>query len=72
MSERATGTVRRMNASRGYGFIESRDGLSRFFHRSMCLTPYELLHDGCVVYFTPDEHERGPRAKDIQKLRVAD
>lgn len=68
---RLVGIVRRMNFARGYGFIESGDGQSRFFHRTMCDTPYEILRDGDAVYFTPDDtSDKGARALHVQKLRT--
>jgi CspA family cold shock protein len=55
---------------RGFGFIQSEDGRSVFFHRSEVLrVSFVELHEGQVVEFVVEDTSQGPKAR---RVRVAD
>jgi cold shock CspA family protein len=62
-----TGTIRTLNADRGFGFIRGEDGNEYFFHRSELRggLNFEQLRQGQRVSFQPRESDKGPRAADI-------
>ena len=65
----AQGTIRRLLEQRGFGFIQSDDGRSVFFHRSEVLhVPFSDLQEGQVVEFVVEETPQGPKAR---RVRVA-
>jgi CspA family cold shock protein len=65
----AQGTIRRLLEQRGFGFIQSEDGRSVFFHRSEVLhVPFSELQEGQVVEFAVEETPQGPKAR---RVRVA-
>ncbi|HXH10937.1 MAG TPA: cold shock domain-containing protein [Alphaproteobacteria bacterium] len=65
----AQGTIRRLLEQRGFGFIQSDDGRSVFFHRSEVLhVPFSELQEGQVVEFVVEETPQGPKAR---RVRVA-
>jgi len=65
----AQGTIRRLLEQRGFGFIQSDDGRSVFFHRSEVLhVPFSELQEGQVVDFVVEETPQGPKAR---RVRVA-
>jgi len=67
------GSIIRVHATKGFGFILDEDGHSRFFHISGFLgdqTLFEQLQEGEPVQFTPIIHENGLRASEVEVLRV--
>jgi len=65
MPERLTGTVTRLLADKGFGFIEAPDGSEYFFHRSAA-PAFALLHADALVSFDPTMGPKGPRAEDVR------
>lgn len=72
------GTVIKLFADKGYGFIRGSDGVNRFFHASFVeKKQFDTLqaHDaeagvtGTPVEFDPTETERGQQAHKVQPLR---
>jgi CspA family cold shock protein len=61
------GTVKKIIADRGFGFIRSEDGREIFFHRT-CLQgcAFENLREGQAVDFEIEEATRGPRANNVR------
>lgn len=61
------GTVKRIVADKGFGFIKAEDGYEYFFHKSALQdTQLERLAPGMNVEFTPSsKSEKGPRAEDV-------
>ena len=60
------GTVKRFNASKGYGFIEGSDGTDYFAHfQEIQSEGYKTLKEGASVNFEAGEGEKGPVAKNI-------
>jgi CspA family cold shock protein len=63
----ATGTVKKVIADRGFGFIAAEDGKEYFFHRSGVEAPLEFdnLRGGERVSFEIEANPKGPRAVKI-------
>jgi len=69
MSERVTGTVKWFNASKGYGFIERKDGPDVFVHFSAIQTDgFKTLDEGQKVEFTIEQGPKGLQAANVIKL----
>jgi CspA family cold shock protein len=63
------GSVKMFNKEKGYGFIRTEDGKDVFFHHSSILMDgYKTAETGEPVEFEVEDSDRGPRAKNIQKL----
>lgn len=63
----ATGTVKRLVKTRGFGFILAPDGVELFFHRSALQgTGFDLLEEGQAVEFDAEQGEKGPRAANVK------
>ncbi len=63
----ATGTVKKVVADRGFGFITAEDGKEYFFHRSG-LQPsldFDRLVGGERVSFEVEQSPKGPRAVQV-------
>jgi len=61
------GTVKKIIADRGFGFIRGEDGREVFFHRSgLQGIAFESLREGQVVDFDLEEATRGPRANNVR------
>jgi cold shock protein len=65
-----TGTIVRIVAQRGFGFIQEPDGKELFFHASGVVgtTPFDDLREGQAVTYdkTRDDRGRGERAVNVQ------
>ena len=65
-----TGTIVRIVAQRGFGFIQEQDGNELFFHASGVIgsTPFDSLREGQTVTYekTRDDRGRGDRAVNVQ------
>jgi CspA family cold shock protein len=64
----ATGTVKRIVADRGFGFIAAEDEKEYFFHRSG-LDPsleFDRLAEGTSVEFDVETSPKGPRAVRVR------
>ena len=65
----ANGIVKWFNDSKGYGFIEQEDGPDVFVHHSAInATGFRSLNEGDRVSFEIEVGERGPAAKNVEKL----
>ena len=63
------GSVKMFNKEKGYGFIRTEDGKDVFFHHSsIIMDGYKTAETGEPVEFEVEDSDRGPRAKNIQKL----
>ncbi len=63
----ASGTVKKVVADRGFGFITAEDGKEYFFHRSG-LQPsldFDRLVGGERVSFEVEQSPKGPRAVQV-------
>jgi CspA family cold shock protein len=65
-----TGTIVRIVAQRGFGFIQEQDGKEVFFHASgvVGVTPFDSLQEGQPVSYEKqqDDRGRGERAVNVQ------
>lgn len=64
----ATGTIKKVVADRGFGFIVAEDGKEYFFHRS-AVDPgldFDRLSGGEAVEFEIEASAKGPRAARVR------
>jgi len=65
----AEGTVKWFNERKGFGFISQDDGEDVFVHfSSINMTGFKKLEEGDRVSFEVEEGDRGPQAKNVEKL----
>jgi len=64
----ATGTIKRIVADRGFGFIAADDTKEYFFHRSAVdeSLDFDRLRGGEKVEFTIEQNPKGPRAARVR------
>jgi cold shock protein len=63
------GTIKKLVADRGFGFIAAEDGTEYFFHRSG-LDPtlnFDTLNGGERVQFEIEASQKGPRAHRVRR-----
>ena len=62
-----TGTVKKIVAERGFGFITAEDGQEYFFHRSGLDSSlnFDSLNGGEAVSFEVEASQKGPRATRV-------
>jgi CspA family cold shock protein len=63
-----TGTINRVVADRGFGFIEAEDDKEYFFHRSSldATLDFDTLKGGEKVEFEIEASPKGPRAAQVR------
>jgi CspA family cold shock protein len=63
-----SGTVKKVQSDRGFGFIAANDGQEYFFHRSSLDTSldFDRLNGGEAVEFEIERSEKGPRAGRVR------
>ena len=63
----ASGTVKKVVADRGFGFITGEDGKDYFFHRDgvSASLDFDRLVGGEQVTFDIESNPRGPRAANV-------
>lgn len=63
-----TGTIKKLVADRGFGFITAEDGKEYFFHRGGLDTSLEFdrLSGGERVEFEIETSPKGPRATQVR------
>lgn len=60
------GTVKRLVADKGFGFILGPDGQEYFFHHTGVMDGrFNELREGQPVTFDPVSSNKGPRAEDV-------
>lgn len=65
------GIVKWFNDQKGFGFIKKEDGSDIFVHYSgINGKGYKTLAEGDSVTFDIEEGDKGPAAKNVQKLRA--
>ena len=61
------GTLKRLVANKGFGFVQAADGAEYFFHHSACTgVRFEELQEGQAVTFETAQGPKGPRAENIR------
>ena len=70
-----TGRVKRLVKDRGFGFIQTDDGVEYFFHRSAVqggrqrnMSGYDELEEGHRVSFDEEGSSKGPRATNVERM----
>ena len=60
----STGTIKKLVADRGFGFITAEDGKDYFFHRGGLVggADFDRLVGGEKVEFQVEQSPKGPRA----------
>jgi cold shock protein len=63
----ANGTIKKVVADRGFGFITGEDGKDYFFHRDSLVAPmsFDRLDGGERVAFEVEAGPKGPRANQV-------
>ena len=63
-----TGTIKKVIADRGFGFIAAEDGKEYFFHRNglQSSLDFDRLMGGERVTFEVEASPKGPRATDVR------
>jgi cold shock protein len=63
----ATGTIKKVVADRGFGFITADDAKEYFFHRNSLDTSldFDRLNGGEKVSFEIEQSPKGPRANRV-------
>jgi CspA family cold shock protein len=66
VTDREVGVVKWFNATKGYGFIERKNGNDVFVHYSAITSSgYRSLEEGQRVEFTVVDGKKGPQAQDV-------
>lgn len=63
-----TGTIKKLVAERGFGFIAAEDGTEYFFHRSGTEAEFDSLQGGERVNFEVESSPKGPRAAKVRVI----
>jgi CspA family cold shock protein len=68
-----TGTIKKLVADRGFGFITADDSKEYFFHRDGLdrSLDFDRLNGGEKVQFEIEQSPKGPRAKNVQAASEA-
>ena len=63
----ATGTIKKVVADRGFGFITGEDGKDYFFHRDGLTSTlnFDRLNGGEKVEFEIEQSPKGSRARNV-------
>ena len=65
----AEGIVKWFNDKKGYGFIEQEEGGDVFVHHSAInMSGFKSLTEGERVTFEIEEGNKGPAAKNVERL----
>jgi CspA family cold shock protein len=60
------GTIKRLIADKGFGFVAGPDGSEYFFHQSACQgVRFDQLREGQAVTFQAGQGPKGPRAEQV-------
>jgi CspA family cold shock protein len=66
--EMPTGTIKKLVADRGFGFVAGEDGKDYFFHRSGTEVNFDSLQGGEKVSFEIEQSPKGPRARAVRTV----
>jgi CspA family cold shock protein len=66
--EMPTGTIKKLVADRGFGFVSGEDGKDYFFHRSGTEVNFDSLQGGEKVSFEIEQSPKGPRARAVRTV----
>lgn len=67
------GTIKKLIADRGFGFITAEDGKDDFFHRDSLQAPlnFDRLMGGETVEFGVEAGPKGPRVTNVKAADAA-
>jgi len=69
MAEKVQGTVKWFNSSKGYGFIQRKEGDDVFVHfQAIVGEGYKTLQEGQQVEFTVTQGQKGPQAQEVKVI----
>jgi CspA family cold shock protein len=61
------GTIKRLLADKGFGFVLAEDGTEYFFHQSACVgCQFSDLREGQALTFEKEQGPKGPRARNVR------
>jgi CspA family cold shock protein len=60
------GTIKRIVADKGFGFVADESGREYFFHQSACQS-FDSLREGQTVTFDAGQGPKGPRAENVRE-----
>ena len=60
------GTIKKLIANKGFGFIEGERGELFFHHSALEGTTIEALREGQVVTYEEGSGPKGPRAENVK------
>ncbi len=67
MSDRVIGTVKWFNSSKGFGFIQRKDGEDVFVHyKAITGDGFKTLEENQKVEFEIIDGEKGPQASNVK------
>ena len=66
MPATSTGTIKRIVAEKGFGFVADSSGQEYFFHQSACAS-FATLREGQAVTFQTGQGPKGPRAENVRE-----
>jgi cold shock protein len=67
MADKVQGTVKWFNSSKGYGFIQRKDGDDVFVHfQAIVGEGYKTLQEGQQVEFTVAQGQKGLQAQEVK------
>jgi len=70
MSQEQKGTVKWFNETKGYGFIQRKEGSDLFVHfRSIVGSGFKTLKEGQAVTFIEVQGQKGPQADNVTVLQ---
>ncbi|MBS1819649.1 MAG: cold shock domain-containing protein [Acidobacteria bacterium] len=61
-----SGTIKRIQRDKGFGFIRASNGQEYFFHRSAVQGSFDSLNEGQHVSFEEEQSAKGPRAGNVR------
>ncbi len=62
----SSGTIKRIQRDKGFGFIRDSSGQELFFHRSAVQGSFDSLTEGQRVSFDEEQSAKGPRAGNVR------
>ena len=60
------GTIKKLIADKGYGFIKGEDGELFFHHSAVEGEAFETLQEGQAVEYSEGDGPKGPRAENVR------
>ena len=68
MSDRVTGTVKRLIVDKGFGFVAAPTGTEYFFHKSATRDVCDVARRARASASSPADGPKGPRAEQVEPV----